>query len=155
MAFQRLKLKMNLRDLFFKKTEDTRIQFFRSLFIGGVATVVDFGATAFVRELIFGGKDSWSLRLLYVCCGFIAGLTVNFILSRIFVFDRARYETKKEFVAFAAIGIIGLGLNYGIISLFSLFMSLKGMVFYGVKLVATLVTFMWNFFARKKLIYTL
>jgi len=30
--------------LFFERTEDTRIQFFRYIFVGGVATIIDMGS---------------------------------------------------------------------------------------------------------------
>ncbi len=145
---------MKINQIFFEKTNNTLIQFFRSLFVGGIATVVDFAATALVRELIFNGKDSWQLRLLYVSCGFIAGLICNFILSCLFVFGKSEKTRQEEFLTFAVIGIMGLLLNYGIISFCSLFISMEGLVFYVVKLFATLVTFIWNFFARKIIIYT-
>ncbi|MBP3238318.1 MAG: GtrA family protein [Lachnospiraceae bacterium] len=145
---------MKINQIFFEKTNNTLIQFFRSLFVGGIATVVDFAATALVRELIFNGKDSWQLRLLYVSCGFIAGLICNFILSCLFVFGKSEKTRQEEFLTFAVIGIMGLLLNYGIISFCSLFISMEGLVFYIVKLFATLVTFIWNFFARKIIIYT-
>ena len=145
---------MKINQIFFEKTNNTLIQFFRSLFVGGIATVVDFAATALVRELIFNGKDSWQLRLLYISCGFIAGLICNFILSCLFVFGKSEKTRQEEFFAFTVIGIMGLLLNYGIISFCSLFISMEGLVFYVVKLFATIVTFIWNFFARKIIIYT-
>lgn len=145
---------MNINKIFFDKTDSTFLQFFRSLFVGGIATVVDFGATAIVRELIFDGKDSWQLRLLYVTCGFITGLICNFILSCLFVFGKSEKSRQEEFFTFAIIGVMGLALNYGIISFCSLFISMEGLIFYAVKLFATLITFIWNFFARKIIIYT-
>ena len=145
---------MDFNKIFIEKTNNTFLQFFRSLFVGGISTVADFAATALVRELIFNGKDSWQLRLLYVSCGFIAGLICNFILSCLFVFGKSEKTRQEEFLTFAVIGIMGLLLNYGIISFCSLFISMEGLVFYVVKLFATLVTFIWNFFARKIIIYT-
>ena len=141
-----------IRKLFFDKTNNTWIQLFRSLFIGGIATIVDFGCTAIVRELIFGGEDTWKLRALYVCCGFIAGLLTNFALSCWFVFSKAKNTRREEFVTFTIIGVIGLLINYGIVSLFSWVLTTEGVGFYVAKIIATVVTFLWNFIARKKII---
>lgn len=145
---------MKVKDVFFSKTNNTWIQLFRSLFVGGIATVVDFGVTAIVRELFFGGSDNWKLRILYVLCGFIAGLIANYVLSRFFVFGKSTLSQKKEFISFALIGIIGLFLNYGIVQLFSWTVTTKGWLFYVAKGIATMVTFLWNFFVRKFLLYS-
>ena len=39
-----------LKKLFVEKTDDTLIQFFRSLFVGGIATIADMGALAVAVE---------------------------------------------------------------------------------------------------------
>lgn len=145
---------MRIKAIFFEKTDNTWVQLFRSLFVGGIATVVDFGVTAIVRELIFGGNDNWRLRILYVVCGFIAGLIANYVLSRFFVFGKSTLSQKKEFISFALIGVIGLLLNYGIVQLFSWLVTTKGWLFYIAKGIATMVTFLWNFFVRKFLLYS-
>ena len=143
-----------LKKLFVERTDNTWLQLFRSLFVGGIATIVDFACTAVVREVIFGGTDTWKLRILYVCCGFVAGLVTNFALSCWFVFSKARETRREEFLTFAIIGVFGLLINYGVISLFSWLGTTEGTLFYVAKIVATIVTFLWNFFARKKIIYS-
>jgi len=91
---------------------------------------------------------------LYVCCGFIAGLLTNFALSCWFVFSKAKNTRREEFVTFTIIGVIGLLINYGIVSLFSWVLTTEGAGFYVAKIIATVVTFLWNFIARKKIIYS-
>ena len=140
--------------LLVERTNNTWLQLFRSLIVGGIATVVDFACTALVREVIFKGLDTWKLRVLYVCCGFIAGLLTNFALSCWFVFSKTKDTRKEEFVVFAVIGVFGLLINYAVISLFSWMITTEGLAFYVAKTVATVVTFLWNFFARKKIIYS-
>ena len=42
---------MTIKKLFFEETNHTGIQFFRSLFVGGIATVADMAVLIFLREL--------------------------------------------------------------------------------------------------------
>ena len=61
--------------LFIAETNNTFIQFFRSLFVGGVATVADFAILIIFRELF---HTSETVATVF---GFIAGLTVNYVIS--------------------------------------------------------------------------
>ncbi len=141
-----------------KKTDNGAIQFLRSLFVGGFATVVDMGALAIMVELCRFDE------IVAAVIAFILGLFVNFLLSSFWVFKSSRTKNKTtEFVAFTAVAIIGLVLNLIIIEVFSTYLSridIFGPIvdrdkYYLVgKVVATVVVFIWNFFARKIFIYT-
>lgn len=155
---------MKLKELFVEGTNNTWIQFFRSLFVGGIATVVDMAVLIVIRELIHWPED--------VCAvfGFIAGLTVNYIISNVWVFSKAKVKNRTlDFIVFAVIGIIGLGLTQLIIApfamegLFGEGVLVKNAVFGALlptdkyyivgKMIAVVLVYMWNFFARKFLLY--
>ena len=60
-----------------------------------------------------------------------------------------------EFLSFAAIGLVGLLITVGITKLFEIWIGDKTSWFQVLaKLTATAVSFLWNFFARKVLLYT-
>ena len=153
----RLRIKDIINRIFVDKTDSTFIQFFRSLFVGGVATVVDMGALALMVE--FFGID----KVFASVAAFIIGLGVNFILSSFWVFKKAKVNSKTvEFVIFSIIAVIGLFLNTLIIYLFDAYVS--GYAIFGSfipsdkyyligKIAATIIVFIWNFFARKYFIY--
>lgn len=150
--------------LFVEETNNTFIQFFRSLFVGGIATVADFGIMIIFRELV---GTSEALAAVF---GFIAGLTVNYIVSTFWVFSKAKVKNRVfDFIAFGVIGIIGLGLTQLIIAPFSMegifgegyfvknetFGALLPADKYYIagKLVATVLVYIWNFCARKFILY--
>ena len=150
--------------LFIAETNNTFIQFFRSLFVGGVATVADFGILILFRELF---HTSETVATVF---GFIAGLTVNYVISTFWVFSKAKVSNRVfDFIAFAVIGIIGLGLTQLIIAPFAMegifgegffvrkeiFGSLIPVSKYYIigKLVSTVIVYIWNFCARKFILY--
>ena len=101
--------------LFVDETNNTMIQFFRSLFVGGVATVADIGVLVLFRELFHTSET------VATVLGFIAGLTVNYVISTFWVFSKAKVKNRVfDFIAFAVIGIIGLGLTELIIAPFAM-----------------------------------
>lgn len=150
--------------LFVTETNNTLIQFFRSLFVGGIATVADFGIMIAAKELFH------STETVAAIFGFIAGLTVNYLVSTFWVFSKAKVNNRIfDFIAFAVIGIIGLGLTELIIAPFAveglfgkgyfvqkeIFGSLIPTDKYYIlgKLVATVLVYIWNFCARKFILY--
>lgn len=133
-----------LKQVFVTKTQDSLIQFIRYGLVSGAALVVDFGGMILLKEVFHVNY------LIAATISFVLGLIVNYLLSLVWVFERSQYSRKKEFTIFAAIGICGLGLNDVVIWL----LTGKLGVFYVLsKLVATLLTFLWNFSARKYLLF--
>ena len=60
-----------------------------------------------------------------------------------------------EFLSFAAIGVVGLLITIGITKLFEFWLGDRTSLFQIIaKLVATAGSFLWNFFARKILLYS-
>ena len=147
---------MKIKELFSGETDNTFIQFFRYLFVGGFAFVIDYGTLMLLVE-VFG----FNAKLAAVVA-FILGLIVNYILSTLWIFRNSKIGNRlAEFAAFAVIGVIGLGINELIIWLFDdVIAPRKPLDFipedksYLIgKLVSTAVVFVWNFAARKFIIF--
>ena len=65
-----------LYKLFVEKTNDVKIQFFRYLFVGGFAAVVNIGSLYIFKEF---------MNLYYLLAnvlGFVLGLITNYLLSK-------------------------------------------------------------------------
>ena len=100
--------------------------------------------------------------------GFLTGLLINWVLSVFFVFrdgeKRVDVKSKKDFIAFALIALIGLlftqvvvGVGVVVIPAFTLFgttafLSL-GWNEWLLKAVTTCIVLVFNYFARKKFIF--
>ncbi len=155
---------MKIKELFIGETSHTGIQFFRSLFVGGIATAADMLVMILFRELM---KVPEGIAAMF---GFIVGLAVNYIVSSFWVFAKAKVKNRIiDFIGFAVIGIIGLGLTQLIIEPF----AVEGMFGQGIfvtwklfgellpvdkyyivgKVLAVVIVYMWNFFARKFILY--
>ena len=147
---------MKIKELFSGETDNTFIQFFRYLFVGGFAFVIDYGTLMLLVE-VFG----FNAKLAAVVA-FILGLIVNYILSTLWIFRNSKINNRlAEFAAFAVIGVIGLGINELIIWLFDDVIAPRRPLdfipedkYYLIgKLVSTAVVFVWNFAARKFIIF--
>ena len=142
------------KKLFVGDTDNTLIQFFRYIFVGGFAFVVDFAVSFILFRFVFGGQKEfgWIANSL----SFIAGLAVNYLISTFWIFKDSKIGNKLvEFLSFAAIGLVGLLITIGITKLFEIWIGDKTSWFQVLaKLTATAVSFLWNFFARKVLLYT-
>lgn len=137
--------RFDLQKLFIEPTDNTLIQLFRYLFVGGTAFVVDAGCL-FLLEMI--GLN----YLIAAIFAFIGGLIVNFILSKMLVFKGSETNSSSgvEFLVYAVIGVIGLGLTELILYLFTEKLSFYFMVS---KIIAAVIVLIWNFVARKVILY--
>lgn len=126
-----------------RATNNVVIRLFRYGLVGGAAFAVDFGLLALLTELC-GLPYQLSAAL-----SFVAGLTANYLMSVRWVFN-AKTEGRAaricDFVLFALVGIVGLGLNAFILWLFT---EVVGLYYLLSKIVSTIVVFFWNFFARQ------
>ena len=138
--------------LFAGDTENTLIQFFRYIFVGGLATVVDWAVSFILFKFVFHE----SLPVLANSISFVAGLIVNYLISTFWVFSNSKVENRLvEFLIFAAIGVVGLLLTMGITWLFKLWLADTTSLYQILaKIVSTAVAFFWNFFARKVILYS-
>ena len=140
--------------LFSGDTDNTFIQFFRYLFVGGLAAVVDWGVSYILFRFVF--HEQASLAMAANGISFVAGLAVNYLLSTFWIFKNSNVKSRlSEFLVFAAIGLVGLLLTIGITKLFELWLSDTTSAFQIIaKIVSTGVAFFWNFFARKIILYS-
>lgn len=134
-------LKTYLQKLLKHQTDKTSIQFFRYIFVGGIAFIVDFGSL-FIFTDIFG-----VYYLISAAIAFILGLITNYLLSINWVFNRRTLDNRTfEFGLFTIIGIVGLALNEFIIW----FLTAEiGFYYLMSKILAAIIILFWNFFARK------
>ena len=137
-------LDFNLNRLFREKTTNIFIQFFRYIFVGGFAFLAD----AFTLWLC----EKWMNYMIAAAIAFVVGLAVNYSLSIWFVFsESSKVKNKvKEFVVYGIIGLIGLLITEGIMYLFTDVFCLYFLIS---KIIAAAIVLVWNFAARKVVLY--
>lgn len=134
-----------LTSILLAKTDKTLIQLFRYTFVGGIAYCIDFGSLFFLTEFV---KINY---LISAAIAFLLGLITNYLLSTLWVFSKRTVADKKiEFLVFSIIGLVGLGLNEAMIWFFTEFANFHYLIS---KMFSTVVVFLWNFFARKKILF--
>jgi len=138
--------KGNIAAILIEPTQNGFLQFFRYLFVGGVATVVDWGVLFVLTDF------AHIYVLVSTSIAFLAGLVTNFLLSKQLVFkaSEARMNPVMEFLSYALIGIIGLGITELIMILFTNHWRLHYMLS---KVIATILVLFWNYTARKFIVY--
>ena len=123
-------------------------QFLRYMVTGGVAFVADFGLFA-LSLYVFG----WHY-LLANLVGLVAGLVLNYAMSILWVFTACKRILEKrklaEFTLFALVGIAGVGINQLLMYLMVDGFGLNEMVS---KMIAAVLVLMWNFGARKLILF--
>lgn len=131
-----------MKALFLEPSNDTFIQFFRYIFVGGAAFIADAGAL-WICSL-------FSHYLIAAAIAFVVGITVNFILSKRLVFSESSRNSAVEFAAYVIIGIIGLGFTELFMYIFT---DKLGIYFMLSKIITAIIVLIWNFAARKIILY--
>ena len=135
-----------IKALFMAKTHNTFIQFFRYLFVGGFASVVDWGALWLFYDIL----GIW--EYIAIALAFLSGLFVNYILSNHFVFTGIAKDKKhtSKFPVYFVTGVIGLVFTELFMLLFD---GVFGMHYMLAKIITTAVVFIWNFGSKKIILY--
>ena len=148
-------------------------EIFRFLLVGGTATVVDYLIFYLFRDvllpatLIEGGVWDVCSLIIATAFGFCAGLIVNWILSVKFVFlavkDKAETHSKKSFLIFSIIGLIGLAITeLGVVLLVYIFpeITLFGVTQFLLpweewlaKIIMTCIVLVFNYVGRKIFVF--
>src|SRR3989339_1020469 len=142
MATRELAIKY-FKKLILEKTDGGFLQFFRYLIAGGTATLVDL-AVLFVLYHLFHIN-----YLVSAAFGFLFGITTNFTINILLVFE-SQGKIKKEFLLFAAVGVGGLLWTELILWILVGNFRLSVMA---AKLIAVVLVLNWNFFMRKKFVF--
>lgn len=141
---------MSLRTLIDKLLKgpsgDLRVQAFRYLISGGTAFLVDTALLTLLTEL-FGREH----LLLWTAVAFATGLLITYLFSILWVFDNRSMKSRTaEVSVFVLIGIIGLGLTELLMWLLA---QKAGLHYLLSKIVTTVLVFVWNFAAKKLLLF--
>ena len=114
--------------------------------VGGFAFLVDF--------FLLYALTEWAEfhYLLSATVSFSVGLVVNYCLSIIWVFShRALQNARFEFMVFLLVGLGGLLLNDLILVLLTPLLKGNYMI---AKIAAVGFVYLWNFFVRRKFLFT-
>ena len=136
----------DLKSIFISPSTNGFIQFFRYVFVGGIATVVDWA-------ILYSATEWGGIHYIFsAVISFIGGLATNFLLSKLLVFSASQAKTGlfMEFVGYALIGAVGLGLTVLIMYVFTEILCMHYMLS---KIIATALVLAWNYLARKNIIY--
>jgi len=123
----------------------TARQLLKTVAASQAAFWLDFGILALLTEVV--GLH----YLASAAFSFLAGTTLSYVLSIVWVFDTRRFSSVAvEYALFVLVGIVGLGLNEGLLWVFTEPLGLHYLVS---KVVAATLIFGWNFAARKLLLF--
>ena len=143
--FFSLLFKGNFKALFIEPTDAGFMQFFRYIFVGGASFLADY---VLFHQITEAGVH----YLISGTISFLAGLWVNYALSKLLLFQKktAGSEKAKEMIVFAVVSVTGLAMTEGLMWLFTETLSWYYMIS---KAVAAIIVLFWNFFAKKLLLY--
>lgn len=133
-----------LRELVLNKSDRLSVQFLRYIVVGGVSTIVDW--------IIFYSCIRWG-NIGYISAlvpAFTAGIAVSYAMSKMWVFNTNKYDQVSEFIYFIIIGIIGLFISFITMKFFIEILAVIPML---ARIMTTVITLVWNFGARKYLLF--
>ena len=131
-----------IKKMFFIKTTDVKIQLFRYIFVGGISFVVDF-------IVLFILKEFFKVNLYFaVAAAFIFGLITSYVLSKLLVFTKE--NSIGEFITFVLIAIVGLIFTELLMHLFAIVIGIQYLIS---KFIVAWIVLIWNFTAKKVILY--
>ena len=143
---------------FWKKRRDLIFEILRYCVVGGIAAVADMAANyVMLYYVLSASKDvSWAVAVS-VTVGFIVGLTTNYILSNIFVFNKESQKKNgrsvKAFLIYVAVGIVGYFISVGLTLLGTRFIADTGIWYLVLTCFVKVIVLAWNYVGRKILVY--
>lgn len=128
--------------------------------VGGLSFVIDFVITLIASIVLRkAGTSVENAATIGGLFGFMFSLIFNYIMSMKFVFERKDdMDRKKEFIIFALLSAVGLGLNelilyFGVLlcnsQMPAIVENYPTVVTGGVKMFATGIVMVYNFVSRK------
>jgi putative flippase GtrA len=136
---------LHWKGLFAEPTGNPVTQFFRYSFVGGLSFAVDAG-------FLWLSTRAGLHYLTAAAFAFAVGIACNYLLSKLLVFraEQARGGHTAEIIGYALIGLTGLALTEVLMYLFTGLLSIHFMVS---KAIGAVIVLLWNFLARKHLLY--
>lgn len=138
-------MKSLIKTLFKERTDNVYLQFFRYIFVGGTAFLVDFFFLYFFSDIC---------GIYYLISGalsFVISVLVNYIMSTKWVFNQDNIGNKVvEFNLFLLISTIGLVFTEILLYVFT---DICGIYYLLSKIVAAIIVLFWNFAARRVMFY--
>lgn len=133
-------------DRFFKNnTNNTFIQLFRYAIVGWLVFIFDIGILYILTEYF----DVY--YLFSAAIAFTIALSIDYYITIIWVFNKRTIDSRYiELLIFATIGLTGLLLNVFIIWFFT---EITNIYYIFSKLISSFLIYLWNFFARKLILY--
>jgi len=146
MGFNEIEVVQMIKKIVLGKANNPYVQLLRYLFAGGIAFVADFSILYLLTEFLHI-HYLWSSL-----AGFSAGLIITYLMSIYWIFDEKSKDNKAvELTIFIIIGAIGLGLTSLFMWLFTSFLLLHYLFS---KILTTAIVFVWNFVAKKQILFT-
>ncbi len=131
--------------LFRERTDDIFLQFFRYIFVGGTAFIVDFFFLYFFSDIC------GIYYLISAVLSFIISVLVNYVMSTRWVFNQDNIGNKVlEFNLFILISTIGLVFTEILLYFFT---DIVGLYYLVSKIIASIIVLFWNFLARRVMFY--
>ena len=135
-----------LKRVFINRTNNTYLQAFRYIFVGTFGFITDFAILYYLTS---------NLKLHYLLSAiisFIVAAMATYIISIVWVFKINKKNSRiKEFIIFALIGFVGLIMTILILWALTNFLKIHYLLS---KVIASAMVFVWNFMARKKILFS-
>lgn len=125
------------------RTDHVGVQFFRYLYVGGFAAIVD---TGLVYLLAYRAHVGYALA---VAIAFLVGSAVNYAGCVLWIFPSRRVP-HIEIPMFLAVCASGLVINELVVWALH---AVAGMALLGAKVIAVAVAMMWNFLLRRLVVF--
>ena len=135
-----------IKKIIITKTDNSYLQFIKYFFASGIALFADMSILFILTEY------AHLYYLVSATISFLTGIAITYICSKLYIFTKTSIKNKAaEFTVFLVIGIIGLILNNIFLYIFTEYLGLYYMLS---KCLVIAITYSWNYFARKKLIFS-
>ncbi len=120
-------------------------QFMKFGVVGTIAFLIDYGVLMLLNQGL--GMDATVAAFI----SYVVSVIFNYVASMRYVFTRRDdLSRRREFTIFVVLSLIGLVINEIIMYFGVLALGNSALMVTFVKLVATAIVMVWNFFSRKK-----
>ncbi len=120
-------------------------QFMKFGVVGTIAFLIDYGVLMLLNQGF--GMDATVAAFI----SYIVSVIFNYVASMRYVFTRRDdISRRREFTIFVVLSLIGLVINEIIMYFGVMALGNTALMVTAVKLVATVIVMVWNFFSRKK-----